>query len=54
MLCSASEDEEPFCLDMATSVVTFNKIRQLREEKNRLRQVLEPIRKALKRRIRMK
>lgn len=23
--------EEPFCLDMATSVVTFNKIRQLRE-----------------------
>jgi len=25
--------EEPFCLDMATSVVTFNKIRQLREEK---------------------
>lgn len=24
--------EEPFCLDMATSVVTFNKIRQLREE----------------------
>ena len=26
------EDEEPFCLDMATSVVTFNKIRQLREQ----------------------
>lgn len=26
------KDEEPFCLDMATSVVTFNKIRQLREE----------------------
>lgn len=26
------EGEEPFCLDMATSVVTFNKIRQLREE----------------------
>ena len=25
--------EEPFCLDMATSVVTFNKIRQLKEEK---------------------
>src|SRR3989338_6765751 len=25
--------EETFCLDMATSVVTFNKIRQLREEK---------------------
>ncbi|KPK42816.1 MAG: hypothetical protein AMJ78_01070 [Omnitrophica WOR_2 bacterium SM23_29] len=24
--------EEPFCLDMATSVVTFNKIRQWREE----------------------
>lgn len=24
--------EEPFCLDMATSVVTFNKIRQLKEE----------------------
>ena len=24
------EGEEPFCLDMATSVVTFNKIRQLR------------------------
>ena len=24
--------EEPFCLDMATSVVTFNKIRQLRDE----------------------
>lgn len=25
--------EEPFCLDMATSVVTFNKIRQLREKR---------------------
>jgi len=25
------EGEEPFCLDMATSIVTFNKIRQLRE-----------------------
>ncbi|MCM8790602.1 MAG: Ldh family oxidoreductase [Candidatus Omnitrophica bacterium] len=25
------EDEEPLCLDMATSVVTFNKIRQLRD-----------------------
>lgn len=25
--------EEPFCLDMATSVVTFNKIRQFRETK---------------------
>lgn len=25
-------DEEPFCLDMATSVVTFNKIRQWRED----------------------
>lgn len=24
--------EEPFCLDMATSMVTFNKIRQLREQ----------------------
>lgn len=24
---------EPFCLDMATSIVTFNKIRQLRDEK---------------------
>lgn len=24
--------EEPFCLDMATSVVTFNKIKQLRDE----------------------
>ena len=34
-ICFAApcEDEEPFCLDMATSVVTFNKIRQLREEK---------------------
>lgn len=27
------KDEEPFCLDMATSIVTFNKIRQLREAK---------------------
>ena len=26
------EGEPPFCLDMATSVVTFNKIRQLREQ----------------------
>lgn len=26
-------DEAPFCLDMATSIVTFNKIKQLREEK---------------------
>lgn len=26
------DGEEPFCLDMATSVVTFNKIRQLQEE----------------------
>lgn len=25
------KDEEPFCLDMATSIVTFNKIKQLRE-----------------------
>lgn len=34
-ICFAApcKDEEPFCLDMATSVVTFNKIRQLREEK---------------------
>lgn len=33
-ICFAApcKDEEPFCLDMATSVVTFNKIRQLREE----------------------
>ena len=55
-ICFAApcKEEEPFCLDMATSVVTFNKIRQLREEKNRLSQALEPIRKALKRRIRMK
>ena len=28
------KDEEPFCLDMAVSTVTFNKIRQLREEKH--------------------
>jgi ureidoglycolate dehydrogenase (NAD+) len=27
------EDEEPFCLDMATSIVTFNKIRQCREKR---------------------
>ncbi len=27
------EGEEPFCLDMATSVITFNKIKQLRERK---------------------
>lgn len=27
------KDEDPFCLDMATSVVTFNKIKQLRDEK---------------------
>jgi len=26
------DGEDPFCLDMATSVVTFNKIRQLREQ----------------------
>ena len=34
-ICFAApcKDEEPFCLDMATSVVTFNKIRQLRDEK---------------------
>lgn len=33
-ICFAApcEGEDPFCLDMATSVVTFNKIRQLREE----------------------
>ena len=33
-ICFAApcKDEEPFCLDMATSVVTFNKIRQIREE----------------------
>ena len=33
-ICFAApcEGEEPFCLDMATSVLTFNKIRQLREE----------------------
>jgi len=28
-------DEEPFCLDMATSVITFNKVRQLREAKKK-------------------
>lgn len=34
-ICFAApcKEEEPLCLDMATSVVTFNKIRQLREEK---------------------
>lgn len=34
-ICFAApcKDEGPFCLDMATSVVTFNKIRQLRDEK---------------------
>ncbi|MFH1593923.1 MAG: Ldh family oxidoreductase [Candidatus Omnitrophota bacterium] len=34
-ICFAApcKGEEPFCLDMATSVVTFNKIRQLRDEK---------------------
>lgn len=34
-ICFAApcKDEEPFCLDMATSVVTFNRIRQLRDEK---------------------
>ena len=34
-ICFAApcEEEEPFCLDMATSVVTFNKIRRLRDEK---------------------
>jgi len=26
-------DEEPFCLDMATSIVTFNKVRQWREQR---------------------
>jgi ureidoglycolate dehydrogenase (NAD+) len=26
------KDEEPFCLDMSTSIITFNKIRQLRTE----------------------
>lgn len=33
-LCIAApcEEEEPFCLDMATSVVTFNKVRQWCEE----------------------
>lgn len=33
-ICFAApcKGEEPFCLDMATSVLTFNKIRQLREE----------------------
>lgn len=33
-ICFAApcDGEEPFCLDMATSVVTFNKIRQLKEE----------------------
>ena len=34
-ICFAApcKEEEPLCLDMATSVVTFNKIRQLRDEK---------------------
>ncbi|HHT9158278.1 MAG: hypothetical protein A2099_05640 [Planctomycetes bacterium GWF2_39_10] len=34
-ICFAApcKEEEPFCLDMATSIVTFNKIRQLRDEK---------------------
>ena len=34
-LCLAApcEGEEPFCLDMATSVVTFNKVRQWRQER---------------------
>lgn len=34
-ICFAApcDGEEPFCLDMATGVVTFNKIRQWREEK---------------------
>lgn len=34
-ICFAApcKNEEPFCLDMATSVVTFNKIRQLRDAK---------------------
>lgn len=27
------KDEEPFCLDMATSAITFNKVKQLREQK---------------------
>ena len=33
-VCMAApvEGEEPFCLDMATSILSFNKIRQLREE----------------------
>lgn len=33
-ICFAApcKDEEPFCLDMATSVFTFNKVKQLREE----------------------
>ena len=26
------EDEDPFCLDMATSVITFNKVRELKEQ----------------------
>ncbi len=32
-ICFAApcKDEEPFCLDMATSIVTFNKVKQLRE-----------------------
>ncbi|MBN1353839.1 MAG: Ldh family oxidoreductase [Candidatus Omnitrophica bacterium] len=37
-ICFAApcEGEEPFCLDMATSVLTFNKIRQLRGEGKRV------------------
>lgn len=33
-ICFAApcKGEDPFCLDMATSIVTFNKIRQLRDE----------------------
>lgn len=33
-ICVAApcEGEEPFCLDMATSTMTFNKVRQLRDE----------------------
>ena len=33
-ICFAApcKDEEPFCLDMATSITTFNKIKQLKEK----------------------
>ena len=31
--CAPLKDEEPFCLDMATTVFNFNKIKQLREKK---------------------